>query len=429
MPAVSPKRLEQGHVFHRQAQVSVCVVRAPLFRYVSVLCGDHRSLRVVAGPRLWYGVVYRDDRGNEVLLRVHSCLFCYGDFNLISVSQFQQLPGNAVDFSLFAPSITVSSSGVMPRLVRIPLSLDDGLFALDAEPFQLDDPRYSSMAKCDVTPKGDFVPSHSAPDSPWFQVQLASSKASARILVAADDFGDNLKDFCHGFMAPPAIPPSRRQYDVGSRDDMIQLEMRFFGIGPDRLAHTVAIANGLAAPPSKVAVRDPPIYKSFPQGRMKEGKTPFVSKGRVGNLKHAQIAELVCTDTFETGDTRFRYCLVFYDPVSRWGWIFPMHSKTEIGLAFATFCSQNWVPLILIRDGAGENVGGSLMKELLSRNVKSAFICPHHPQQNFAEGFIGRLTAMASFGMVYSGALFSCGFMRSRQPILSTTSRLAIIAV
>jgi hypothetical protein len=137
---------------------------------------------------------------------------------------------------------------------------------------------------------------------------------------------------------------------------------------------------------------------------MKEGKTPVVSKGRVGNLKYARIAEVLFSDTFATVDTKFRYCQVFYDLVSRWGWIFPMHSKTEIGLAFATFCSQNWVPLILVRDGAGENVGGSLMKELLSRNVKSAFICPHHPQQNFAEGFIGRITAMASFGMVYSGA-------------------------
>jgi hypothetical protein len=81
-----------------------------------------------------------------------------------------------------------------------------------------------------------------------------------------------------------------------------------------------------------------------------------------------------------------------------------MHSKTEVGLAFATFCSQNWVPLILVRDNAGENIGGSLMRQNASRNVKSAFICPHHQQQNFAEGYIGRITAMASFGMVYSGA-------------------------
>jgi hypothetical protein len=50
-----------------------------------------------------------------------------------------------------------------------------------------------------------------------------------------------------------------------------------------------------------------------------------------------------------------------------------------------------------------------LMTETQLRNVNSAFICPHHQQQNFAEGYIGRITAMASFGMVYSGAPGSCG--------------------
>jgi hypothetical protein len=172
-----------------------------------VLTGVSGSLQVHGcGTALF---IARDDRGEEVLLRVHNCLFCYGDFNLISVSQFQQKSGNAVDFSLAAPSMTVSSSGLVQRTVRLPLSLEDGLFALDAEPFQLDDPRYSSLVKCDATPKGDFVPSHSAPDSPWIPMLLASTNVSARILAAVD-FGDNLKDFCDGFMAPPAIPPSRR---------------------------------------------------------------------------------------------------------------------------------------------------------------------------------------------------------------------------
>jgi hypothetical protein len=36
--------------------------------------------------------------------------------------------------------------------------------------------------------------------------------------------------------------------------------------------------------------------------------------------------------------------------------------------------------------------------------VKSAFICLKHPQQNYAEGYLGRITAMASFAMVFSGA-------------------------
>jgi hypothetical protein len=261
----------------------------------------------------------RDNSDNEIILRIHNCLFCYGDFNLISVSQFQQLGGNSVDFSLQNPSITVSSSGTVRRPVRVPLLLDDGLFALTMEPFQVDDSRYSSLPKCDVTPRGDFVHSHFEPGTQWEQQVMATTSISGRILAASVDFEDKLKDFCTGFTAPPAIPPSRRQYDVGSREDMIQLAIRFFGIGPDRLVHTVEIANGLSSPPSKVAVRDPPIYKLFPQGRLKSGKTPVVSKGKVGNLKHAAIGEVVCTDTFETGDSRFKYCQVFYDLVSRWG--------------------------------------------------------------------------------------------------------------
>ncbi len=116
---------------------------------------------------------------------------------------------------------------------------------------------------------------------------------------------------------------------------MVQLAIRFFGIGPDRLAHTVEIANGLAKPPSKLAVRDPPIYKLFPQDRLKVGKTPVVTKGR--NLKSAQIGEVVCTDTFDSGDSRFRYCQVFYDLVSRWGWGFPMRSKTRNRSCFCNF--------------------------------------------------------------------------------------------
>jgi hypothetical protein len=38
------------------------------------------------------------------------------------------------------------------------------------------------------------------------------------------------------------------------------------------------------------------------------------------------------------------------------------------------------------------------------RDVRQAYTCPHHPQQDRAEGYLGRITAMASFGMVYAGA-------------------------
>ncbi len=47
------------------------------------------------------------------------------------------------------------------------------------------------------------------------------------------------------------------------------------------------------------------------------------------------------------------------------------------------------------------------MKECLLRSVKSAFICPYRKQQNYAEGYLGRVTAIASYGMVYPGAPMS----------------------
>jgi hypothetical protein len=60
--------------------------------------------------------------------------------------------------------------------------------------------------------------------------------------------------------------------------------------------------------------------------------------------------------------------------------------------------------LFLVRDNIGENIGTSLLEECRSRNVKSVFICPRHPQQNYSEGYLGRVTAMASFAMVFAGA-------------------------
>jgi hypothetical protein len=36
--------------------------------------------------------------------------------------------------------------------------------------------------------------------------------------------------------------------------------------------------------------------------------------------------------------------------------------------------------------------------------IQRVYICPRHPMQNYAEGYLGRITAMASFAMVYAGA-------------------------
>ncbi len=129
-----------------------------------------------------------------------------------------------------------------------------------------------------------------------------------------------------------------------------------------------------------------------------------MSKGKIGDLHHAAVGEVVFTDTFESGDSRYRYGQAYFDLVSHWGDVFPLTSRTQVGISFVDFCCRNWVPVYLVRDNIGENIGTSLLDECRKRNVKSVYICPRHPQQNYAEGYLGRVTAMASFAMVFAGA-------------------------
>ncbi len=345
-----------------------------------------------------------DHNGNPLIVRIPNCLYGRCEFNLLSVSQVNQVSGNRVDFSLEGPAMILAPpSGVLRSSARVPLALEDGLFSIHLEPLEEGDMRFGSLPKYTITLKGKFVPSDSGGNLRWQARMLATASPTACLLGAtSENCHDQLGTFCDQYLAPPSIPPARRLYDVQSQEDMAQLSIRFLGASADRLIRTVEISNGLKAPASKRAIRVPPLI--FPQGRLKTGKSPKVSKGKVGHLKHAGIGEVVCTDTFESGNSRKKYCQVFYDIVSRFGYVTPMRSKTEIGDAFADFCCQCWVPLILIRDNAGENIGGSLIQELRNRNVQSAFICPHRSQQNFAEGYIGRITVMASFGMVFAGA-------------------------
>ncbi len=67
---------------------------------------------------------------------------------------------------------------------------------------------------------------------------------------------------------------------------------------------------------------------------MKKFKTPRVNKENVGHIHQASIAEVVCTDTFETGDYKFPYAQVFVDRASRYGDVIPLRSRTEVLLLF-----------------------------------------------------------------------------------------------
>jgi hypothetical protein len=363
--------------------------------------------------------------GGEFLLRIHNCLHSYGEFNLISVSQLKMVSGNLLDFSVENPFITFSKSKssdanlLCPEVLDVPLEIDDGLYALSLEPITPNDPRFSSLPSYDVTLPGLFVPaaltlgaiSMRSSDGavggetmspPWTTAVLSPSTGRVLAMSATLDFDEELRAFSDGFLAPAAIPPSRRQYNTSKLSDMADLSIRFMGAGTDRLLHTVGISNGLAKPPTKKFDRVPP--KIFPQGNLKRSKTPVVAKGKVGNIHFAAIAEVLYTDTFHSGDARYPYGQAFMDHASRWGDIIPIRSRTAVGDAFVTYTCRHYTPLILISDNIAENKGGSLADECRVRSVRQAFTCPHHPQQDRAEGYLGRLTTMASFGMVFAGA-------------------------
>jgi hypothetical protein len=149
----------------------------------------------IAGALQIYGrgtalFLYDDGSGHPALLRVHNCLYGHGGFNLLSVSQVCQKEGNSVDFTLGSPAMILRSKR---RLLRIPLTLEDGLFAVSVCPFQMDDPRYSTLPKYDVTPNGEFRVSDDLSSHRWSSRVLASASSNARILVAPhSDYDFNL---------------------------------------------------------------------------------------------------------------------------------------------------------------------------------------------------------------------------------------------
>ena len=165
------------------------------------------------------------------------------------------------------------STGSKNRPVRLPLSLEDGLFALSGSPFPLDDPRFSSLRKADVTPGGIFLPSDDSSKHRWNSKVLVTANAKGRFLVAQNcDYDYNLQSYCGNFLAPPSIPPSRRQYDSAIAGDMVELTTRFLELGADRLKRTIELSNGLATPASKSNIRVPDLKPFFPPGRWSEGK-------------------------------------------------------------------------------------------------------------------------------------------------------------
>ncbi len=147
------------------------------------------------------------------------------------------------------------------------------------------------------------------------------------MLVATHAYHWNLESVCGKFQAPPSLPPAKRTYSSSSAQDLTDHSIRFFGVGTKRLLQTIAVSNGLSSS-TKVA----PVVPThiFPPGRWKESKTPRVSKGKLRNLHTATVGEVVFTDTFVSGDSKYMYGQVFYDYVSGWGDILPIRSRNDV---------------------------------------------------------------------------------------------------
>jgi hypothetical protein len=187
--------------------------------------------------------------GQEVLLRIHNCLHSFGQFNLISVSQLKMFSGNSLNFSVENPflkfSVPQSQSEEFPfsECFEIPIIMDEGLYSVSLEPVTASDPRYCTLPVFDVTPPGKFVPvthmscaSAGSDDAvttlSWTTEVLSPPSTMGRVLAlnAAMDFDHELRAFSDEFLAPVAVPPARKQYDVGGFADMTDLSIGLWGL-------------------------------------------------------------------------------------------------------------------------------------------------------------------------------------------------------
>jgi hypothetical protein len=358
--------------------------------------------------------------GKEHVLMIHNCLFCHGEdgFNLLSVSQMIRTGRIEVVFNQGSSRVDVKKTNDSHELQTVQLKENDGLYEIEVTPLYLGDRRIATLPRVEITLEddsklweiGESMQAYAGLKAPtrlgtWHSKLLWMSCKVGIQGVQNIEYTQNLNEFCNSYFVPPSQPTARRTYKTTEVDDMADLSLRFMGVGTDRLRHTLERSRGLR-PASKKKGENvsvvPPL--NFPQGKWKAGKTPRVSKNKVQHLHKASIAEVCFTDTFETEDSTYRYGQAFVDYRSRFGDVYPIRSRKRVGWAIGEFCCCYYVPLILIRDNIAENVGGAVEEECHRRGIKSAFICPYTKQQDYAEGYLGRVTAMASFAMVFSGA-------------------------
>ncbi len=340
----------------------------------------------------------------DVAIRIFNCLLCHGEdgFNLISVSQMLRTEVNSITFREGASEVRINDR-------HIPLNEIDGLYEILGSPVSVNDQQ--DLQHYDLTLDNDtaLFGEDSVPAA-MMKSPSTLGRWTRKVLwlwarsVDTANYDNNLKEFCSTYFSPISHAMNvRKTYQVQSVTDMKDLSIRYMGIGNDRLTKTLLRSRGLTPGNKDVRTTKIPPH-NFPQGKWSEGKTPRVSKDKVKHLHRASIAEVCFTDTFEVDDANYRYGQAFVCYRTRYGDIIPIRSRKKVGWSFGEFCCRHFVPKILVRDNIAENVGGGLATECHNRGVKSAFICPHTPQQDQAEGYLGRVTTMASFAMVYAGA-------------------------
>ncbi len=173
---------------------------------VGIAFSDLQPCRVrvtgVAGSLPIYGsgtasFIAKDHTGRSIIIVIPNRLFGRCAFNLLSVSQLNQVQDNRVDFSLDSPALVLAPPpGIVRPSARVPLTLDDGLFALQMEPLTEGDARWETLPKYVVMMKGTFVPSDPGEPVRWKANFLTTTTSTARLLAfSSDDCHEHLETF------------------------------------------------------------------------------------------------------------------------------------------------------------------------------------------------------------------------------------------
>ena len=373
------------------------------------VCGD---LLITGIGTAW--LVVTTAEGEDVVLVVHQCLQSNGEHNLLSVSQILQLPAATVVLTNNDPVVTIMDEESNVATV-IPFRVIDGVFVLPYVVLSSTDPRLRQLRRVTLTPDVAYAPEtvlfpagHPAAGSTmWKSVVHHSPRAAVlngKFLMpscqALMGFRDRISKAVDAVVLDSTSrPAARRNYSPSVPSSMADLSTRMMGTSYQRLKHTIAVSKGLNGS-IKGGVRP----NRFPQGTLKRGQVPAVKKRLVHHLHKASVAEVVFTDTFMSDDKVFAYGQAFVCYRSRYGHVVCLKSRKEVGRAFRRFCADVFCPLILVRDNIAEQKFGEMLAVCEELLVQSAYSTPYTPEEDYAEGFIGRVCQLATFAMMFAGA-------------------------